>query len=304
MFSEIAAGWLAAKEERVKRSTFYAYKLLVKTHLLDVFGYQTAIDEAQVQEFVMDKARAGFRRKTIKDMLNTLRTIARFGARRYGFPYYGWEIELPTDTELRRLPVLDVASHRRLLRHLLEAPDRRNIGVTIALTTGMRLGEVCGLQWEDVDLIHRTITVRRTVGMIYDDERKATSLLISVPKTRNSDREIPISRELYGALRAVRVKGAGGSVYVLGGKDEPRNPRGYRDWYGRFLDRLKIPRVRFHGLRHTFATRCVECGCDYKTLSAILGHSNVATTLNLYVHPTLEQKKRCMDKLSRRIAAF
>jgi len=85
---------------------------------------------------------------------------------------------------------------------------------------------------------------------------------------------------------------------VVGTSTQSKEPRSYRDYFGRLLKRLDIPHLVFHGLRHTFATRCIESQCDYKTVSVILGHSNVATTLNLYVHPNLNQKKRCIDRMS------
>lgn len=88
------------------------------------------------------------------------------------------------------------------------------------------------------------------------------------------------------------------SPYVVGTSIQSKEPRSYRDYFGRLLKRLDIPHLVFHGLRHTFATRCIESQCDYKTVSVILGHSNVATTLNLYVHPNLNQKKRCIDRMS------
>lgn len=168
----------------------------------------------------------------------------------------------------------------------------------MALCTGMRIGEVCALKWTDVNMQLRIITVRSTIGRIYDYEKKATERLLTSPKTRTSNREIPICRELLTALRAIR-KSAPNALYVVGCGETAKEPRTYRDYFARLLTRLNIPKIVFHGLRHTFATRCIECQCDYKTVSTILGHSNVSTTLNLYVHPNIEQKKRCIDKFSK-----
>ncbi|MSD55503.1 tyrosine-type recombinase/integrase, partial [Faecalibacterium prausnitzii] len=106
----------------------------------------------------------------------------------------------------------------------------------------------------------------------------------------------PISKQLLQALKMVRKQSQ--SPYVVGTSTQSKEPRSYRDYFGRLLKRLDIPHLVFHGLRHTFATRCIESQCDYKTVSVILGHSNVATTLNLYVHPNLNQKKRCIDRMS------
>ncbi len=88
-----------------------------------------------------------------------------------------------------------------------------------------------------------------------------------------------------------------GKFYVLTNEKKPTEPRTYRNYYKRMMEQLNIPPLKFHGLRHSFATRCIESNCDYKTVNVILGHSDITTTLNLYVHPNMEQKKRCIDKV-------
>lgn len=298
-FSKVAESWLLIKAKVVKRSTYCAYSLTVKTHLLPAFKNHTSISESEVQKFVFEKLNSGLRRKTVKDILATLRNIVRYGEKYFGFCGGSWEITFPTDTESRKLPTLSLPNHKKLLSHLLEAPTVQNIGVTIALTTGMRIGEVCALRWENIDMVHRIITVRQTVGRIYDSEQNKSERITSTPKTKTSNREIPISKELFDALRVIKCRGRSADYYVVGGGDSPKEPRTYREFFSRLLKRLGIPRIVFHGLRHTFATRCIECKCDYKTVSAILGHSNVATTMNLYVHPDNWQKKHCVDRLSK-----
>lgn len=295
-FSKVAESWLVAKAQLVKRSTYCAYALIIKTHLLPTFKDRTTIQETEAQKFVIDKLNSGLKRKTVKDILATLRAIIRHGEKYYDFPGERWEIVLPTDTESKSLPTLSLPNHKKLLNYLLELPTVQNIGITIALTTGMRIGEICALRWENTDLVRRVIIVRQTVGRIYDSEQNKTERITSTPKTKTSNREIPIGKELYDALRSIKGK-AGANSYVVGGADSPKEPRTYREYFTRLLKRLGIPRIVFHGLRHTFATRCIECMCDYKTVSAILGHSNVATTMNLYVHPDMEQKKRCIAKM-------
>lgn len=274
-----------------------AYLLTLQTHLLPYFGAKTSIAEDDVQQFVIHKLSCGLARKTVRDMVAVLKSVARYGRKQKTFPFEDWEIEYPTDRERRRLPVLTIKYQRILMRHLIEKPTAQNIGVLLALCTGMRIGEVCALQWQDVDFCQRTITVRRTVGRVYNCELKATEKIHSSPKTRNSCREIPISKQLLQCLKT--VKKASASPYVVGTSERSKEPRSYRDYFSRLLKRLGIPQIVFHGLRHTFATRCVECQCDYKTISAILGHSNVATTLNLYVHPNLSQKKKCVERMSK-----
>ena len=126
---------------------------------------------------------------------------------------------------------------------------------------------------------------------------KSTEKILSTPKTKNSFREIPISKQLLKSLKI--VKKVSPSLFVVGNLPTSTEPRAYRDYFSRLLKRIGIPPIVFHGLRHTFATRCIESQCDYKTISVILGHSNVSTTLNLYVHPNLYQKERCIERMSK-----
>ena len=303
-FGQVAAPWKEHKREVVKQSTFCAYALTLKTHLLPVFSDAAVITEAQAQQFVFDKLRAGLSSKSVRDIIAVMKSVIRFGAKRGIYPPQDWDISYPRSTAARKLPVLSLADHRKLLNTLFATPTTQNIGVLVALCTGMRMGEVCALRWDNVDFASRTLTVDGTFGRVYDCEARATRHCTSTPKTRSSNREIPLSPSLLSAFRKVRRQQKHG-VYVVGDGVRPKDPRNYRETFVRMLRRMGIPRIVFHGLRHTFATRCIESGCDVKTVSAILGHSNVATTLNLYVHPDLGQKKRCIDRLGRfmRVAA-
>lgn len=296
-FYEVSEIWCDAKRPIVKHSTMCAYLLTLQTHLLPRFGDMEVITENDVQQFVIDKCASGLARKTVRDMVAVLKSVIKYGSKHGIFHFREWEIKYPTHTENRLLPTLSLNHQRILMRYLVEQPTPQNIGVLLALCTGMRIGEVCALKWEDVDFAQKIITVNHTVGRIYNCKSKSTERIHSSPKTKNSYREIPISRQLFQALRTVRKLSQ--SPYVVGTSTQSKEPRSYRDYFGRLLKRLNIPHLVFHGLRHTFATRCIESQCDYKTVSVILGHSNVATTLNLYVHPNLNQKKRCIDRMSK-----
>lgn len=295
-FHEVGKMWCEAKRPIVKHSTMCAYMLTLQIHLIPHFGALKEITEDDVQRFVIDKLSSGLAKKTVRDIVAVLKSVAKYGRKHKIFPFDDWEIEYPTNKENRRLPVLDLHHHRILMRHLLDTPNAQNIGILLALCTGMRIGEVCALKWEDVDFRQKVITVRNTVGRVYNCELKSTERVCSSPKTKNSFREVPISKQLLEPLKAVRKMSI--SPYVVGMSKYSKEPRSYRDYFSRLLRRLGIPKIVFHGLRHTFATRCIESQCDYKTVSAILGHSNVATTLNLYVHPNINQKKRCVDRMS------
>lgn len=296
-FREVSETWCETKRPIIKHSTMCAYILTLRRHLLPCFGEKTAITEADVQRFVVGKLSDGLAVKTVRDMVSVLKSVVKYGKKHGIFPFEDWETEYPVCVEKRRLPALSMKHQRILMRHLVENPTAQNIGVLLALCTGMRIGEVCALQWQDVDLCQRIITVRHTVSRVYNCELKETEVILSSPKTKSSYREVPVSGLLYRCLKSVRKTSA--HPYVVGASERAREPRAYRDYFSRLLKRLDIPRIVFHGLRHTFATRCMESRCDYKTVSAILGHSDVATTLNLYVHPDIGQKQKCVERMNR-----
>lgn len=295
---EIARLWKEDKRKYVKYSTFAAYALILEDHILPEFEERTGLGERDVQEFVLKKIKGGLSTKSVKDILVVLRMIMSFGDRSGAWKYERWRLKFPTERTMSRMEILDIEDHRRLLQHLREQPSLQNLGIYMSLTTGMRIGEICALKWADIDLSAGIISVRRTIERIYTVENgvRHTELVIGPPKTPHSIREIPITGELATLLQPLK-ESASGKDYVLTGNERPTEPRTYRNHYDRLLKRLGIPHIKFHGLRHSFATRCIESECDYKTVSAILGHSDIRTTLNLYVHPNMEQKKRCIDKM-------
>lgn len=298
-FRQVAALWKEDKQKFVKLSTISAYSLILENHLLPSFGECSVITENDVQQFVIDKLQS-LSRKTVQDLLIVLKMVYRYGVKLHHFPHEEWDIKFPTEREKPEVEVLTIANQKRLLAHVRENFTFRNLGILICLSTGMRIGEICALTWEDIDLSKRVINISKTIERIYivDDNNPHTELIISSPKTQNSRREIPLSNELYKILSPL-MKVVNKSFFILTNDKQPTEPRTYRNYYNRLLKQLGIPVIKFHGLRHSFATRCIESNCDYKTVSVILGHANIGTTLNLYVHPNLEQKQKCINRMFR-----
>ncbi len=300
--SQIADLWKEEKRQFVKKSTFAAYSLIVETHLQPAFGNLTAVTEKDVQDFVLQKLNGGLSQKTIKDMLIVLRMILKFGAKKNYCVYAPIDVIFPTDRERQELEVLSIANQKKIMRFVEDNFTFRNLGIFICLSTGIRIGEICALTWDDIDTENGVIHIRKTIQRIYVKENgiKKTELLIDTPKTATSMRDIPMIKDLYEILKPLK-KVVNNDYFVLTNEATPTEPRTYRNYYKKLLDKLGIPPIKFHGLRHSFATRCIESKCDYKTVSVILGHSNISTTLNLYVHPNYEQKKKCIDKMFRKI---
>ena len=295
---EIATAWKEYKRPYVKQSTMAAYVLILENHVLPYFGDSDSLREQAVQAFVLQKLERGLSVKTIKDILIVLKMVMKFGVKNEWIAYYEWDIKYPTTSTSKELEVLSVANHRKILNYIQSHFTFMGLGIYISLSTGLRIGEICALKWSDINVTDGTITVSRTIERIYiiEGEKKHTELVINTPKTKNSCREIPMNKELLAMIKPLK-KVVYEDFYVLTNDERPTEPRTYRNYYNGLMVKLDIPKLKYHGLRHSFATRCIETGCDYKTVSVLLGHSNISTTLNLYVHPNMEQKKRCITKM-------
>lgn len=296
--SEVITLWKADKKQYVKKSSFSAYTLLIENHLQPVFGNQFIIEETDVQNFVFQKLESGLSHKTIKDILIVLKMILKFGAKHKWLDYTPFDIQFPTEREKHNIEVLSRADQKKIMSYIQEHFTFRNLGVYICLSAGMRIGEVCALTWQDIDTDNGVISVNRTIQRIYviEEGNRRTELILDTPKTKNSIREIPISKDLLKILKPFK-KIVNPSFFVLTNDAKPTEPRTYRSYYKNLMKELNMPELKFHGLRHSFATRCIESNCDYKTVSVLLGHSNISTTLNLYVHPNMEQKKKAIEQM-------
>ena len=294
---EISVLWKEDKKQYVKQSTFAAYVLILENHI-PTFGEMYELEENKVQEFALQKINNGLSKKSIKDILIVLKMILKFGVKHGYLDYKEWEIRFPTEDEKQHLEVLSISHQKRIMSFIQEHFTFKNLGIYICLSTGLRIGEVCALTWDDINIELGIISIKRTIERIYiiDGEKRHTELIINTPKTKNSIREIPITKELIRILKPLK-KIVNGNYYILTNEEKPTEPRTYRNYYKKLMKDLNIPELKFHGLRHSFATRCIESNCDYKTVSVILGHSNISTTLDLYVHPNMEQKKKCIDRM-------
>lgn len=193
-----------------------------------------------------------------------------------------------------QIEILSLTEQRKLLEYLYTDMDSYKLGIVICLFTGLRLGEICCLKWEDIDFQENTCMVNRTVQRIRRiTENEKTTLVEGPPKTSSSRRKIPLSDCLINKLTEFQND----KPYVLGGKT-PVEPRTYQYKFQAYLRAAGIASQKFHILRHTFATNCINNGADVKSVSEMLGHSNVSITLNKYVHPAMDVKRNHINSLT------
>lgn len=295
-FDDVSGMWLNEKKKYVKVTTYSTYRFTLETRIKGYFKPAIESFESSLQDYVLQLLKDGLSPKTVKDTVVIIKMIYDYGAKLKKWPYLKMEIRYPTTEKKTEIPVLSVENQRKLIDYLKNHFSFRNLGLLICLNTGMRIGEICSLQWKDINLSTGLIHVEKTIQRIYSFESKNTEIHIDTPKTKSSDREIPISKMLLSILKPLS-KLVKPNDFILSNANNPIEPRTFRNYFKFLLKELEIPQIRFHGIRHSFATRCVESDCDYKTLSTILGHSSIGTTMNLYVHPGNDQKKKCIEKM-------
>ncbi|MBR6538674.1 MAG: site-specific integrase [Bacteroides sp.] len=295
---DVAVLWKKDRQQYVKQSSLSTYAVVIENHILPAFGRKKELRETDIQRFVLQKLQGGLNQKTVKGILIILKMIQKFGAKHGYLPQTEWSIKYPTEHRKHKLEILSVENQRKLMQHIAENTTFRNLGIYLSLSTGMRIGEICALKWSDINLSTGTISVNRTIERIYiiESGKPHTKIVMGTPKTKNSIREIPMNSELLELIRPFKSV-ENDNYFVLTNEARPTEPRIYRNYYKQLLKDLDIPKLKFHGLRHTFATRCIESQCDYKTVSVLLAHANISTTLNLYVHPNMDQKRKCIDKM-------
>lgn len=305
-FCQLSEEWLLYKKGQVKQSTYANYVNSLEKHLLPKLGkvYVSAMTTQGIEKFLQHKlqhgrldGKGGLSNKTVSDLRSLLKLILQY-AKKAG---YFCPSDLNFSTPAGHPPQIEVfqkEEREKLEEVLLSEVRPLYLGILIALYGGLRIGEVCALQWKDFDFQEGTVSVSKTVIRIINTEKNAekkTKVLIETPKTECANRIIPLPETVVFYLREVSGEP---ETYVLTGKRHFMEPRVCLENYKKILRQAGIREHTFHALRHSFATRCVELGFDIKSLSEIMGHSNIAITMQRYVHPSMEQKRTQMNKLS------
>lgn len=302
---ELMEKWLEEQRSVIKQSTYAHYSYLLEKHIYPDLGscYVSSVNNQSLDAFLKNKlmygrldGRGGLSAKTVSDIRSLLKS---------GFSYaleqgYSCEITGKLYYPKQRKPrtkILTRQEQLRLEQYLSQNPEPLELGILTVLYSGLRIGEICALTWGDVNFENGTISVSKTLTRIQDrsgQRSSKTRLFIDRPKTESSVRIIPLPTAILELLKRNRL---GKQIYLLTGTESWLEPRLCLMKYKKILERAGLEPCTFHTLRHTFATRCVEAGFDAKSLSEILGHANVNTTLQRYVHPTLDQKKIQMERL-------
>lgn len=296
LFSQAAQEWLVDIANRRKYSTYVKYAMIYQTHLAKAVGSCMLSDTmvSQIQTKIFEHlATTGFSQSLQKSIFCIANQILNFAKKRY---LLNISLLGKPDIKPKNRPVktFSKAEQARLLSDIYEEPNSFKIALLLCLHTGLRLGELCALKWTDLDLKDMSLTVNRTVQRIaIPAGATRTVLLETEPKSEDSKRTIPLTTEIARFL----VRQQNSQPYIFGG-EKPLEPRTMQYRFKKLLRQTEIDDRNFHVLRHTFATNCIENGMDVKALSEILGHSDIKITLNRYVHPTMDSKRKQIGQLT------
>ncbi|MDD3401839.1 MAG: site-specific integrase [Hespellia sp.] len=308
VFSTLVNEWLESISNEVRDSTFMEYKRVANRFIIPELGNirisQITVETTRRFIIHLESLENSYYHRplssnSIKHIYTILKQILKYGNQRKYFPVFGviYKFSSNITQEGRCFPENDIL---KLTDFLTQTMTPRKYGVIVCIYTGIRIGELCALKWKDFDLSKGIMHIRKTVKRIEAPQSsdKKYQLVLGFPKTDTSYRDIPIPHHLLEQLTRLHATIISDDCFFLNGKSDIFvDPRSYQRSFERWLHQCELPPINFHSLRHSFASRCLQSGCDIKTLSELLGHSNPTITLKMYVHTTMEQKRKAVERL-------
>ena len=299
----ISALWADDFKAALKPSTVAKYRDYLRCYILPEFGERDtgAITNGDVSSFCFRLLASGGSKgqglspKTVAEIFRVMKHLRKYAMNR------GCRVGYTADCASIRQPqktmrVFSPQEQERLHTYLTNHLDRKdNLGILVCLHTGIRVGELCALRWDDVSIDEKKLRIDKTMQRVRLEGETKTKIVIMPPKSSCAVRTIPLQDWLCEILAQFYKREA----YVLtGSADKFIEPRTMQARFKSAIKACGIDDANFHALRHTFATRCVEEKFDAKCLSEILGHASVNMTMNRYVHPTMAMKRENMARLS------
>lgn len=310
---EIFELYLNSRKYSVKESTYAKYQRDINNHLKPYWDnvFLKDVDGMKIENFTDHllnhgniNTNKGLSPKTVKDLIVLLKSVILYANQRELCTISTSYISTPK-IKKTSIQTLSRDEQRILENYLYQDTDPTKMGILLTLYTGLRLGELCALQWKNIDMKNQMLYIDKTVQRITDKTTDhSTRIIFDTPKSDSSIRSIPIYTGIFNYLKDLfYCNNNSENTFFLTGDEKYIEPRNMYRKYQTYLNECGLPHYTFHCLRHTFATRAIECGFDPKSLSEILGHSNVKLTLDRYVHPDFELKRNRMELLSK-IAHF
>lgn len=298
--------WLNRKKMCVKESTYIRYRNTIENHIKPKLGHFSIseISTSLMEQFVFQKlqygridGKGGLSAKSMSDIMTIIKESFKYAQSFGEITICSFE-RISFKKNFQEMRVLSISEEKQLLTVLFRDFDRYKLGVFLCLYTGIRIGELCALQWKNISLSEKTITVAQTMQRLQNEDQsghRKTHIAVTEPKSYAALRTIPLPNFVIDVIKP--FVGAFNSYILSGEYNLIIEPRTMQNRFKSYLAQGQISDANFHSLRHTFATRCIEAGFDIKTLSEILGHSSVKITLDKYVHSSMQLKRLNMEKL-------
>lgn len=303
-FEQLFDQWLESRKNSVKKSTYMNYRTLYENHIHPKFSDITTdkITVFMINQYISEliesggKHGSGLSANTVQAVVIIMKSVFKYGEISLNLSNPTKNISLPK-TKCNEVETFSKTEMEQI-RNCAMIGNITDLGILLCLYTGMRIGEICALKWSDIDMNAQFISVSKTLYRINNPAGNdpKTIIVIDAPKSKKSLRKIPIPSFMIQRLTEIK-ENCEPENYFLTCSAKFIEPRAYRERYKNFLKSADIPYKNFHVLRHTFATECIRCGIDVKTVSELLGHSSVKITLDRYVHPSMDDKRRQLQKL-------
>ena len=284
----------------IKIRTYNRYKSICDLHLIKDLG-EYELEELKpnvLQDFLLKKIDDHYSTNTIKGIVSVLKQALRLAITlEFVDKEYCSDLKMSSSEE-KEISVFTKKEQQVIESFCLNHKKRNYIGIVICLYTGIRLGELLALTWDDIDFNSNLLTINKTSYSAKVDGK--TQIIVDKPKTKKSNRVIPLPNQLVKLLKIIKKES--NSKYVITTRNSGMvGNRSYQRTFKFILKKVNVPYRNFHSLRHTFATNAIELGMDVKTLAEILGHTNAMITLNRYSHSLLNYKIEMMNKLGKNL---
>lgn len=298
---ELLEVWLERyMKHTIKIRTYNRYKGICELHLIKDLG-EYELDELKpnvLQDFLLKKIDDHYSTNTIKGIVSVLKQALKLAITlEFVDKEYCSNLKMPSSEE-KEISVFNKKEQLVIESFCLNHKKRNYMGIVICLYTGIRLGELLALTWDDIDFNSNLLTINKTSYSAKVDGK--TQIIVDKPKTKKSNRVIPLPNQLVKLLKIIKKES--NSKYVITTRNSGMvGNRSYQRTFKFILKKVNVPYRNFHSLRHTFATNAIELGMDVKTLAEILGHTNAMITLNRYSHSLLNYKIEMMNKLGKNL---
>ena len=308
VFKDLAIEWFDSKKIILKPSSLTTYHSSIFSSILPFFEGISVITNKELQAYVISMTQKGLSKRTVKDHVKIVEMVLKFAEKNGYCEKLVFNIEYPTILNIRKreASALLPSEMKKLREYLLETSyhNNYNLAILISLTAGLRIGEVTGLKFSDFDFKGKMLSVMRTSKRItiFDDNNKVikTQNHIGTTKTKSSNRKVPLHDEVLDIVKQkMSLANVSDFVFLAKNDRDPIDNRLLRSHFLISLNEVGIKKTNFHGLRHSFASNCIASNIDIKTTSSLLGHADVKMTLDIYTHPSRQQKQDAINKFSK-----